>query len=263
MKRKLFSLLTFALLLALLAGTALADGESSSRYIVSGDYSWNDNYPLYVVDSYSPYGYCYMYDSPTSTYGENLGRYNNGELLKVISTKTGNEYYLVVDQDNQAGFVNGACLIPYDSSRDYPIYYVDSVQPLGYCYMYDRPSSTYGENLGRYNNGELFAMLDWDANRNYAYVCSVTTGKTGYVSKSALVLQSDSALHQTATITSKMGYIYLYDRPSSTYGENLGRYENYEKVYILKWKYDKNYAQVKTMDGKTGYMQMDRLTLDN
>ena len=93
MKRKFFSILALALMLSLLAGVALADRA----------YRFTDNYPLYVVDSYSPSGYCYMYDRPTSTYGNNLGRYNNGETLKVISTKTGNEFYLVVDRNNQVG----------------------------------------------------------------------------------------------------------------------------------------------------------------
>lgn len=252
MKRKLFSLLALTLILAMLTGAALADGS----------YRFTDDYPLYVVDSYSPNGYCYMYDRPTSTYGKNLGRYNNGESLKVISTKTGNEYYLVVDVNNQVGYVNGESLIPYGTSRSYSVYYVDSVQPLGYCYMYDRPSSSYGENLGRFKNGERFEMLNWDADRNYAYVRSLTNGKLGYVGKSALVPEGESASHQTATITSEMGYIYLYDRPSSSYGENLGRYENGEMVYILKWRYDNNYAKVKTLDGKTGYTQMNRLTLN-
>ena len=158
--------------------------------------------------------------------------------------------------------MNGECLIPYGTSRDYPVYYVDSVQPLGYCYMYDRPSSTYGENLGRFNNGERFEVLNWNADRNYAYVYSLTTGQVGYVNKSALVKEGEMAYHQTATITSEMGYLYLYDRPSSSYGENLGRYENGEKVYILKWRYNSNYAKVKTEDGKTGYTQMSRLTLN-
>ena len=54
----------------------------------------------------------------------------------------------------------------------------------------------------------------------------------------------------------------MYDRPSSSYGKNLGRYENGEQLYILKWRYDSNYAKVKTPDGKTGYTQMSRLTLN-
>ena len=252
MKRKLFSILTLTLILAMLAGVALADGF----------YRFTDDYPLYVVSSYSPSGYCYMYDRPTSTYGKNLGRYNNGESLKVISTKTGNEFYLVVDVNNQVGYVNGECLIPYGSSRNYPVYYVDSVQPLGYCYMYDRPSSSHGENLGRFNNGERFEMLNWNADRNFAYVCSMTTGQVGYVRKSALVPEGEMAAHQTATVDSEMGYLYVYDRPSSSHGENLGRYNNGEIVYILQWRYDNNFAKVKTMDGKTGYTQMKRLQLN-
>ena len=90
---------------------------------------------------------------------------------------------------------------------------------------------------------------------------------SGYLEKiayheGALVKEGEMASHQTATITSEMGYLYLYDRPSSSYGENLGRYENGEKVYILKWRYNSNYAKVKTEDGKTGYTQMSRLTLN-
>ena len=74
------------------------------------------------------------------------------------------------------------------------------------------------------NNGERFEVLNWNADRNYAYVYSLTTGQVGYVNKSALVKEGEMAYHQTATITSEMGYLYLYDRPSSSYGENLGRY---------------------------------------
>ena len=74
MKRKFFSILALALVLSLMAGVALADGA----------YRFTDNYPLYVVDSYSPSGYCYMYDRPTSTYGNNLGRYNNGEKVNSL-----------------------------------------------------------------------------------------------------------------------------------------------------------------------------------
>ena len=252
MKRRIFSVLAAALLLmTLLTGIALADG-----------YAYSDNYPLYVVSSYSPSGYCYMYDRPTSTYGENLGSYKNGEVLKVISTKAVNGYYLVVDSSNRVGYVSAESLIPYGTSRDYPIYYVDSVYPLGYCYMYDRPTSTYGKNLGSYKNGARFEVLDWNANESYAKVCSKDDGKVGYIGKRALVKEGEKAYHQTATVKSELGYIYMYDRPTSTYGNNLGEYKNDVKVYILKWKYNEDYAKVVAPDGKMGYMLMDRLQLN-
>ena len=66
MKRKFFSILALALMLSLLAGVALADRA----------YRFTDNYPLYVVDSYSPSGYCYMYDRPSRTEGTRLSSSN-------------------------------------------------------------------------------------------------------------------------------------------------------------------------------------------
>lgn len=150
----------------------------------------------------------------------------------------------------------------YYYSGNYPLYVVDSLSPYGYCYMYDRPTSTWGENLGRYDNGDEFVMLNWDANENYALVCSTRTGKQGYVSKSSLVKKGQQSNNQTATVRSELGYIYLYDRPTSTWGENLGRYDNGEVVNVISWRYNDNYAKVTTADGKMGYMLRSRLSLN-
>ena len=66
---------------------------------------------------------------------------------------------------------------------------MDSYEPYGYCYLYDRPSSTYGNNLGRHNNGELIYVLDWYADDNYAKVECANNGKIGYIRKACLTLQ--------------------------------------------------------------------------
>ena len=65
MKRAIILALTLSLLLScVLPMTALAAAEG-----------W------YEVLSKEPNGYCYLYSKPSSTNGQNLGRYDNGALV--------------------------------------------------------------------------------------------------------------------------------------------------------------------------------------
>ncbi|MBE5782855.1 MAG: hypothetical protein E7329_06000 [Clostridiales bacterium] len=225
-------------------------------------YSFADNYPLYIVESYQPNGYCYLYDQPSDITGRNLGRYNNGAFMKVIQFNAKNGYAHVICQDGKVGYVHNYSITQYMDTYRRPIYRIYSTSPAGYCYLYDKPSSVNGKNLGRHNNGEYVEVLDWDASDQYARVQCWKDGKYGYIAKTALVYAGDSMPYDDVAYvnsTQPKGYCYLYDKPSSVKGRNLGRHNNGEAVFIINWDADSTYAQVECMDGKIGYINKNSL----
>ncbi|MCI5565918.1 MAG: hypothetical protein MR400_09570 [Clostridiales bacterium] len=223
-----------------------------------------NNYPLYVVESYSPNGYCYLYDQASDVYGRNLGRYNNGATVRVIDYYGGNGYCYVYTSDGKLGYIHDYVLTPYNGTLNRDRYRVYSTNPAGYCYLYDQPSDIKGRNLGRYDNGAYFEMIDWYADDTYAQVRAESTGKYGYVRKTCLV-RADSykpaQAYAYVDSTSPNGYCYLYDQPSDIYGNNLGRYNNGAVVMIIDWNADTTYAKVETSKGKIGYIRKTCLSL--
>lgn len=145
-----------------------------------------NTYDPYIVLSFQPNGYCYLYDQPSDVYGNNLGRHNNGELVEVIEYDTRNGgYYLVRCSNGKIGYIHGYALLPlYYSTSSFQVY---STQPMGYCYLYDQPNDIYSNNLGRYNNGERIEVIDWWADDIYAMVYCVSTQKVGYMRKTCLI----------------------------------------------------------------------------
>ena len=137
-------------------------------------------------------------------------------------------------------------------------YIVASTEPNGYCYLYDKPSSTNGRNLGRYDNGAWIDILDWNADKNFAYVLTCDD-QTGYMRKSSLI--PIDRCYDLCYVNSikPYGYCYLYDMPSSTNGRNLGRYDNGDQVAILDWYENKHFAKVYTYDNQTGYIRKTSL----
>ena len=222
-------------------------------------YTTYASYPEYIVESYEPNGYCYQYDKPSSINGTNLGRHNNGETVKVISYDYSSGYDYVVCTNGKLGYIHDSLLTPYTDTLNREQYRVYSTDPAGYCYMYTKPSSINGSNLGRYDNGEIVEIVDWYADDNYAKVRSPRTQKYGYIGKRSLVPADSYKPYEGyayVNSTEPMGYCYLYDRPSSTYGSNLGRHNNGELIYILDWYADTNYAQVEcASDGRIGYIR--------
>lgn len=225
---------------------------------VASAYSYYDNYPAYMVESTSPNGYCYLYDAPSDITGRNLGRHNNGEIVKVIDYYGGNGYCFVICQNGKTGYIHDYALTPYYETTRREVYRVYSTDPAGYCYLYDAPSDINGRNLGRYDNGEYIEIVDWYASDVYAEVCAQRTGKYGFIRKTCLVPENEYKpveFWAYVNSTSPNGYCYLYSKPSDINGSNLGRHNNGEWVRIINWDASDNFAQVECQNGKIGYIR--------
>lgn len=245
MKKRLLALALLSVLLLTLAPQALA-------------YSYSDSYPEYVVESFEPNGYCYLYDKPSDVHGKNLGRHENGEIVKVIGYEHSG-WYFVICSNEKTGYVHDYVLRPYAETLLRERYRVYSTEPAGYCYLYDRPSDMKGKNLGRYDNGEYILMVDWNADQVFAQVLCERTKKYGYIRKTCLVKYDEYKpldFYALVDSTDPYGYCYLYDRPSDINGRNLGRHDNGEWVRVIDWNADSVYAQVETpKDKKIGYIR--------
>ena len=218
----------------------------------------------YVVTSTQPNGYCYLYDQPTSVGSRNLGRYDNGAWIESLDWNADTKYAYVSTCDGQVGYMNKNSLSSLEGCYD--LAFVNSTKPNGYCYLYDRPSSVNGTNLGQYNNGEGIIILDWYADENYAKVYTAYD-KTGYIRKACLSFNWEDAGEGGMTDGeiyyvggTPKGYCYLYDQPSSVSGRNLGRYNDGSAIEMLDYYADQTYAYVRTSDGSTGYMRKAYLT---
>lgn len=212
----------------------------------------------YVIQSSEPQGYLYLYDKASSTYGNNLGAYYNNTTVQVINWYGGNEFALVRTPDGRKGYMNHNYLYTQEEIDARPVFTVNSLEPAGYCYMYDRDSSTYGKNLGRYNDGEKMQIIGYNTKHTWAYVYSVTTGKIGWIVLKSLTETETRPIEGTCYVDSidPMGYCYMYDKPSSTNGKNLGRFNDFDSFDIIDWNADRNYALVRShKNNKIGYVR--------
>ena len=100
MKQRLISWALLCALLLTLAPQALA-------------YSYSDDLPEYVVESFDPNGYCYLYSEPSDIYGVNRGRHDNGEWVRVVDWDA-DEVFCFVEcpKDNKMGYIRKTCLRP-------------------------------------------------------------------------------------------------------------------------------------------------------
>ena len=236
----------------------------------------------YVVNSTSPYGYCYLYSNPSDRdgYSTNLGRYDNGTVVYVWDYYGGKDgkfnYCFVQTQDGKQGYMHDYALNEWYGNiwTDYePGWYViESQDPYGYCYLYSAASdqAEYSWNKGRHENGELVYVLDYyggqEGKFNYCHVRTMD-GETGYMHDYALKRyygdprgEANAEGWYVIQSQSPYGYCYLYSAASDRdeYSRNMGRHKNGEVVYVLDFyggqdgKY--NYCRVRTMDGEIGYM---------
>ena len=156
--------------------------------------------------------------------------------------------------------IGSACAYSYDDYYD--CYIITSTLSGQYAYMYDRPSSSEGRNLGAYSNDTVVKAIDYNASSSFAFVIT-PDGKTGYIGKSYLTYMPNGYMPVDLYMvfsTSPAGYCYMYDKPSSSNGKNLGRYDNYDAIEIINWDADKNYALVRGLkNGKYGYVAKSSL----
>lgn len=80
--------------------------------------------PEYMVDpTQKPWNYCYLYDKPSDINGSNMGRYEKGEVVKVIKYHGGNHgkfnYCYVITKDNKLGYMHDYALKPVEYSQEY------------------------------------------------------------------------------------------------------------------------------------------------
>ena len=159
----------------------------------------------YVVESTSPYGYCYLYSaaSDRDEVSRNLGRYDNGESVYVINYYGGREgkynYCYVRTEDGKYGYMHDYSLRSSTDESGVGWFRVESSSPRGYAYLYSAASDRdhLSRNLGRYDNGALVYVVDYyggqDGKYNYCYV-RTQEGKIGYMHDYSLVfVSSDSS----------------------------------------------------------------------
>ncbi|MBR5232096.1 MAG: SH3 domain-containing protein [Clostridia bacterium] len=300
--KKLCTLTMVILLLLSCALPAMAAGSSGYYPFVNGIAKYNYcTAPEYYVCSTKPQGYTYLYSEASDINGKNLGKYDNGEKVKVIEYYGGSHgqynYCYVITKDHKLGYIHDYALIPVISADtplflnglveyDYctaPEYYVCSTKPQGFAYLYSEASDIKGENLGKYNNGQKVKVIEYyggsHGKYNYCYVIT-QKNKLGYIHDYSLMPVDDpttplfvnglvkfeycTAPEYYINSTKPQGFTYLYSEASDIDGKNLGKYDNGEKVKVIKYyggshgKY--NYCYVITEDHKLGYIHDYALT---
>ncbi len=220
-------------------------------------YDYDDeSFESYRVTSTYSTGYVYMYPA-ANTSGTPLAKYDNGTILKVIDAFSYGAFALAVGPDGTAGYVAmGQLTAETESGKLGPVFEVFSKN--SYCYMYAKPNSG-STNLGRYNNGDKIEIIDWGADKNYAFVRGVKNDKYGYIQKASLHPSSLNPVKGYMKIKSNYNnYAYLYQQASDG-STNLGRYNNGTQVGILDWAASDFYALVLTPDEKIGYIKKNCL----
>lgn len=85
--------------------------------------------PEYCVDpEKEPWNYCYLYSKASDINGRNMGRYEKGDLVKVIKYNGGKHgkynYCYVITKDGQMGYMHDYALKPIEESQVYYNLYI-------------------------------------------------------------------------------------------------------------------------------------------
>ena len=171
--------------------------------------------------------------------------------------------------------------------KDYSVegwYRVYSITPEDhdYSYIYDRPSSSQGKNLGRVDDDEYvyvtyktegtgkqsseWAYCEYGKVKGYIrYENLVYTGsyRGGTTNNTSSYDDVEGWYVVYSIVPENHDYSYIYDQPSSTQGKNLCRVDDYEYVYVY-WteqgtgKKDSVWAYC-DYDGVSGYIRYENL----
>lgn len=169
--------------------TGYMGAKALTRYY--GDV-WADSAPgWFLIASRSPQGYCYLYSEPSSRdgVGYNKGRHDNGEMVYVLNAQADNGFFYVRTQEGETGYIGASALLRVSDILEDPTagWYMVASAKRSYCYLYSKASSmdSVSRNLGRYDNGELVYVVDFEGENGYSYVFT-RDGKTGFIATSAL-----------------------------------------------------------------------------
>ena len=178
MKNVTARLLTLILALSLIFA-------SVSCALASGD---ADDYPVYRVQSQSPKGHTYVYSKPTSS-GKLVADYKDGEYVIVFWTEqgignTGSRWHYCMGPDGAMGYIRSNNLVFVPNTSFAKSFVVASEHPVGYTYMYSKPTSS-GELVGTYYDGTIVKAFYTQQGKGDLsstwYFCLAPDGALGYI----------------------------------------------------------------------------------
>lgn len=143
MKRTLLRTLTLVLTLSLVLMPLCCKADCGTTYRVQSEH---------------PVGYTYVYSRPTSG-GECMGKFNDGAYVTAFwgergQGDTGSYWYYCVGPKGVVGYIRSNNLVAVPGYTCYDRYVVRSVHPVGYTFMYSKPTSS-GTLTGTYYDGTV------------------------------------------------------------------------------------------------------------
>ena len=147
-----------------------------------------EDYPVYRVQSVSPKGHTYVYSKPTSS-GKLLADYKDGEYVVVFWTEQGlgnksSRWHYCLGPDGEVGYIRANNLVFVPNTSFAKTFVVASVHPVGYTYMYSKPTSS-GELIGTYYDGEIIKAFYTQQGKgdleSVWYFCLAPDGGLGYI----------------------------------------------------------------------------------
>ena len=142
----------------------------------------------YKVQSKHPVGYTYLYSEPTSS-GVCLGSYKDGVYVTVRDEvrgtgDTGSTWCFVIGPDGRQGYIRKDNLVVPMTPSEGKSYVVASEHPVGYTYMYSKPTSS-GQLMGTYYDGAIVTVYSTAQGMGNTsstwYYCRGTDGVYGYI----------------------------------------------------------------------------------
>ncbi|MBQ3762007.1 MAG: hypothetical protein II875_08370 [Clostridia bacterium] len=235
----------------------LSFGFSALAY----DY-WDMRYPSCEVNAPKGSTSIYLYPEASAS-ASPVASYRNGDILRIIDYGEDTAYFFVIGPDGNTGYVKKDCVIPLDGSLSANAaldeYEVVSDQRI--VYLFARASES-GEPVASYAKGDRLWMLDYDGDKNFAYVTDAE-GNRGYIRKNHLmkVYDYDAENYDCYRVTStySSGYLYMYPAPS-TGGTPLARYDNGTVLKVIDYYVSDTFCLAVGPDGRAGYVSKSQLT---
>lgn len=137
-----------------------------------------------IVEVDTSRGYCYCYEEDDDD-SEILGRFNNGDEIEYLHSNSDGGWFYVRGRNTKGktikGYVRADTVVfepaPFEPEDDTTYMVIDCSAKScpGYCYVYSEPSDTFGERLGRFDNGDIVEYVMTTVNGKYYLVRGVVT----------------------------------------------------------------------------------------